>query len=111
MTTVEQIMVTAVSWAIMGVAMLAWDFGRRWLQELAANRASNETLNAVLARQDALDQTFSASQKERKAMAEDWMKKFIQLERDWQKLKEHADAQYAGARAQFESTQPRGFHR
>lgn len=100
----ESLVAIAYMLAIVTTAMLARDFGRRWLQELAATRASNEVLTAVLLRQD-------ESEKVLKKLAEDWMKKFVQLERDWQKLKEHADSQYAGALAQAQPHQTRGFGR
>jgi hypothetical protein len=104
MSNLELVTVTSLSWAVMLTSMLAWDFGRRWLNELATRRASNETLTAVLTRQD-------EGEKVLKALAEDWRKKFVQLENDWKKLKEHADSQFAGAYAQATSTQTRGFGR
>jgi len=92
-------------------ALLAWDCVRMWINEQAARRVSDERIKQQDDRIDLLDQSLASLVKERKAMAEDWLKKFMQLERDWQRLKEHADSQYAGARAQLESNQPRGFHR
>ena len=105
------IVAVAVFIAIGFSALLAWDCVRMWINEQAARRVTDERLIHQDTRIDLLDQALASLVKERKAMAEDWMKKFVQLERDWQKLKEHADSQYAGARAQLESNQPRGFHR
>lgn len=90
--------------AIVTSSLLAWDFGRRWLQEQSATRASNETLTAVLLRQD-------ENEKVLKKLAEDWMRKFVQLENDWKKLREHADSQFAGAVAQVSSNNQPGWHR
>lgn len=105
------IVAVSVFLAIGFTALLAWDCVRMWLAEQAARRVTDERLKHQDDRIDLLDQSLASLAKERKAMAEDWMKKFVQLERDWQRLKEHADSQYAGARAQLESNQPRGFHR
>lgn len=105
------IVAIAFALAIAITSMLAWDFGRMWIGEQSARRVADERLKHQDDRIDLLDQSLASLVKERKAMAEDWMKKFTQLERDWQRLKEHADSQYAGARAQLESNQPRGFHR
>jgi hypothetical protein len=105
------IFATAQLIAVAFSALLAWDFGRMWINEQSARRVADERLKHQDDRIDLLDQSLTSLAKERKAMAEDWMKKFVQLERDWQKLKEHADSQYAGARAQVEANQPRGYHR
>ena len=98
------IVAVALALAVSVSSMLAWDFGRRWLTEKAALRASNDVLNAVLKRQDDNELVL-------KRLAEDWMKKFVQLENDWRKLKEHADSQFAGAIAQVHPGQTRGFGR
>jgi|SoimicmetaTmtLPB_FD_contig_41_3138904_length_533_multi_1_in_0_out_0_1 hypothetical protein len=84
--------------------MLAWDFGRRWLEEKAKQRLSDTELARFSARLDMHEQV-------QKQLAEDWLKKFRQLETDWKKLKEHVDSQTAGTLAQLTSTQSRGFNR
>lgn len=95
---------TAYMLAIVSSALLAWDFGRRWLEEQAATRASNAVLSEVLLRQD-------ENEKVLKKLAEDWMRKFVMLENDWKKLREHADSQFAGAVAQVSSNTQPGWHR
>jgi hypothetical protein len=104
LSTLELVTVTSLCWSVTISSYLAWDFGRRWLQERAALRASNDTLVAVLKRQDENELVL-------KKLAEDWMKKFVQLEADWKKLKEHADSQFAGVIAQVHPGQTRGFGR
>jgi hypothetical protein len=87
----------SLSIAIIVLGALAHDFGRRWLEDRAATRAPL----VVLAE---LERKIEEGILARKAMAEDWKRKFTQLEADWKKLKEHADAQYSGAIAQITST-------
>lgn len=91
----------SVSIAMIVLGALAHDFGRRWLEERAASRAAL----VVLAE---LERKIEEGVLARKAMAEDWKRKFTQLEADWRKLKEHAESQYSGAVAQVASTS-RGF--
>lgn len=98
------IVAVALSLAFTIASMLAWDFGRRTLQERKETRTTD-------ARVDLLEQALSSLAAERKAMAEDWMRKFIMLEKDWQKLKVDAESRYAGAVAQTEANQVRGYHR
>lgn len=98
------IVAIALCMSLTVTSMLAWDFGRRWLQEQKETRVSNETLNELV-KQQALHEDVL------KKLAMDWMKRFNQLENDWKKLKEHADSQFAGAIAQAEANQPRGFNR
>jgi hypothetical protein len=98
------IVALGMSLALALTSMLAWDFGRRWLEEKAATRASDEQLAEVLRRQDQNELVL-------KKLAEDWRHKFVELEQDWKKLKEHADSQYAGATAQVVSGNMRGFNR
>jgi hypothetical protein len=91
----------SISVAVVICATFAHNFGLRWLDERAATRTSDAT-NAVLsARLDEIE-------KVNKLLAEDWLKKFRQLEGDWKKLKEHADSQFAGSIAQLTSQQRGG---
>lgn len=94
----------SVAWAVILSSALAWDFGRRWLLERSKTRMSDEMLLQFSTRLDEHERI-------QKQLAEDWMKKFRQLEGDWKKLKEHADSQFAGTIAQLTSQQPRGFNR
>jgi hypothetical protein len=94
----------SVAWAVILSAALAWDFGRRWLLERSKSRMSDELLLQFSTRLDQHELV-------QKQLAEDWLKKFRQLEADWKKLKEHADSQVAGTLAQVMAQQPRGFNR
>lgn len=94
----------AISVAMFGAAVLAWDFGVRWLADRASARVQENVLGEITARLDTQEAVT-------KRLAEEWRVKFVQLENDWKKLKEHADSQYAGAAAQLTSTQSRGFGR
>jgi len=88
--------------AIVIASGLAWDAFRRWLIERAATRVTDASLMVLTAR---LDQQEVVTKK----LAEDWRKKFTELEADWKQLKEHANSQYAGALAQLPTA--RGFNR
>lgn len=87
--------------AIIVTAGLAHDFGRRWLEERARSHAALEILAE-------LERKIEEGVVARKRMGEMWKEKFDALERDWKKLKEHADSQYSGAIAQASSV-ARGF--
>lgn len=100
----SDIVAVAIMMAISLSAMLAWDFGRRWLAEQSSMRGTIEQLAQFSARLDEHERV-------QKQLAEDWLKKFRQLEADWRKLKEHADSQIAGSLAQLTSQQTRGFNR
>lgn len=93
--------VFALSIAFIVVSSVAYALGIRWLQQRANEQASLHVLAE-------LDRKIEEGIAARKAMAEDWKRKFNQLEGDWKKLKEHADAQFSGAVAQVASTS-RGF--
>lgn len=95
------VMAMCISVAIVVVATLAHNFGLRWLDDRARLRVADNTLTALSQRIDELE-------KVNKLLAEDWMKKFRQLEGDWKKLKEHADSQFAGSIAQLTSQQKGG---
>jgi len=88
--------------AIVIASALTWDAFRRHLIERAATRVTDASLAVLTAR---LDQQELVTKK----LAEDWRKKFTELEADWQKLKQHADSQFAGALAQMPTA--RGFNR
>lgn len=90
--------------AIMVVAALAHDFGRRWLQEQKEQRIANETLTELMQRQALMEDV-------QKKLAQDWLKKFNQLENDWKKLEERARSQFAGAIEQTQAQYTRGFNR
>ena len=87
--------------ALIVVSAAAYSFGLRWLQDRAAARAGLQLLAE-------LERKIEEGVVARKRMGEMWKEKFDQLERDWKKLKEHADSQYTGALAQAAS-QARGF--
>ena len=98
------LLATVVALSIIVSACLAWDFGRRWLEERAATRATDEERAALHTRMDEHERV-------QKMLAEDWMKRFRGLEADWKQLKVHADSQFAGTIAQLESQKTRGFGR
>lgn len=101
------IIALSIAFSLLGTALLAWDFGRRWLDDRARLRIQ-ENLNLLAEVTKRLDE----QELVRNKLAEDWKRKFQQLEADWKSLKEHADSQFAGAIAQAESAQMRrGFNR
>lgn len=94
--------VFAASIAAIVVSAAAYSFGLRWLDDRAKTRVQENVLAEATARLDQTDQVISK-------LAVDWRAKFLELETDWKKLKEHADSQYAGAVAQIPAV--RGFNR
>lgn len=98
------IVAIAICWAIVITSGLAWDFGRRWLQEQKERRVSDEELKR-------LREAHELMQDVQKKLAQDWLKRFNQLENDWKKLEERARSQFAGAIEQTQAQYTRGFNR
>ena len=96
--------VLAVSIAVLILGVLAHDFGVRWLSEQRANRVAEFDALACSKRLDDLELTV-------KKLAEDWFKRFQGLEAQWKQLEKHGSTQIAGAVAQVESQQRKGFGR
>lgn len=94
----------ALAAAIIVTSALAHHAFMAWLADRAATRVQENVLGEISARLDMLDEVL-------KKLGPEWRMKFKELEDEWKTLREHAQSQYAGALAQLDSQQSRGFRR
>lgn len=100
---------------VVGIAA-AYHAFRTWVADRALARASDSALKDVSARLGALEMRtlgddIYVTKDMQKALAEDWFRKFQQLERDINVVKSHTEAQLAGTLAAVGANTARGFNR
>lgn len=96
---------TAAAMVVLGV--LARDGFRAWLKFQAAKQTSFSRIESL---ETAVTQHVERSDLAIKLLAEDWRKKFVQMEQANEALRKHIDGQVAGTFAQLPPTGS-GFNR